>query len=109
MNSLDVLKAARELLSKEGSWTQGAFARDKDKGKLWYTDENACSYCSGGAIFKVKASAKVFETKESALDELLADLSGKDTSIVGWNDTPGRTQAEALAAFDKTIARLEAT
>ena len=27
--------------------------------------------------------------------------------IIGWNDAPGRTQAEVLAAFDKAIAEAE--
>lgn len=42
----------------------------------------------------------------SALREEIAEVS-LYTGIIGWNDAPGRTEAEVLALIDRAIARLE--
>jgi hypothetical protein len=79
-----VLQKARDLIEK--GWCQNATQIGE-------------SYCMMGAIASV---TDVWSPSINVLGKAI------DTpSIVGWNDTSGRTQAEVLAAFDKAIASLD--
>ncbi|MCB1466612.1 MAG: hypothetical protein KDK08_05575 [Rhizobiaceae bacterium] len=101
----DKLKQARDLIA--AGWTQLSYDR--------IVDDKQC-YCAAGAIIETYAPwmAKPSERDhvgcEIALRRLaktlVPDLDGQDIAqgvIVNWNDTPGRTQDEVLAAFDKAI------
>lgn len=108
MTTVELLKAARERVAK--GWCQGWFAKDAAGEETLEELGDACAWCVRGAIY---ASAKHGEPEsvsaEMALHDTLKD-SGAALSVVGpleeWNDAPGRTQAEVLDLFDRTIARL---
>lgn len=102
MTTLSILKAARELLTPEGAWTQGAWARDDTQRSVDLNDEGACSWCLMGALGRVHGSFPV-------PGEIIAKLRGIaaypfNESAVDWNDTDGRTQSEVVRLLDRAIA-----
>lgn len=56
-----------------------------------------------GALWASSGVTSRMLPAERALEAVLAG-----SSVAGWNDSKGRTQAEVLAAFDKAIAAEEA-
>lgn len=100
MNTRTILTKARALIKK--GWAQGAFARDKDGKIALIKGKQATCFCITGAVCRISSSyimqGDCFESLKRALRlPTLAD-------VARWNDAPGRTQAEVLAAFDKAIA-----
>ena len=79
----DLLKAAKRV---ERGWCQGAYSKDG-------------GVCAFGAIILVEprdVAARV------AMGQRLANVLGLTFErIEMWNDTPGRTQAEVVAALRK--------
>jgi len=93
-----LLNAAADLLAQPGAWTQGAYARDmfgSDVGSQW-SDDAVC-FCVMGALNQVR------EAQHDAV--ILGSLSHAIRAVNGgypiaeWNDAPGRTQAEVVAAL----------
>jgi len=75
---------ARKLI--ERGWCQG-------------DDEFRGSYCMMGAITRVAPNCSaVF-----AADNVLRKVIGEFSSVADWNDSPSRTKAEVLAAFDRAV------
>lgn len=95
------LREARALIKRPGSWLQ-KFACRNERGELCYYTEATC-FCAYGALCSVTLDDD--SGKYEPL-ELLNDVVGGD-GIIAFNDDPGRTQAEVLAAFDKAIALAE--
>lgn len=94
--AVDVLRAARALIEK--GWTQYDFARNSGG---WGVDEwhhSAACFCSWGALNRAGIDLEC--NTASAIHWLRSATVGP---IAVWNDAPGRTQAEVLAAFDKAI------
>lgn len=87
MKALDILIAARDLLSK--GWTQGS----------------AASFCSIGAVHRCSPPREGSEI----LNELTITMKAQSSApcLMAWNDQPNRTQAEVLALFDQTIERIK--
>ena len=77
----EVLVAARWILERHG-WIQHAL-------------RGPCGFCMRGAMGSVMC---VNEDVRWLALELLPQ-----GCFTGWNDTPGRTKAEVLAAFDRAI------
>ena len=104
---LDVLKAARELISVPERWTQGHFARDASGNLVNSSNPAAVCWCVYGAT--MAAARRVGTTTEGAAeaDRALEETFGGDDLDI-WNDAPGRTHAEVLDLFDRTIAWIEA-
>ena len=98
--TLNILKRARILLTPPGAWTRRAFARGRDGELTTIGSETAVSWCSVGAL---EASAWG-EDRWSAQNHLMSATNIYGESLLMWNDNPGRTQEEVLAAFDKAIA-----
>lgn len=101
MNTIEVLRAAREVISDPKRWTQGHFARTVE-GLLASADSPvAASWCAIGAVRKVCLEIDdrfhAYEALEAVIPENVAD----------WNDDPVRTHAEVLTAFDRAISRAE--
>lgn len=93
MTVVEVLRAARKRI--EFAWVQ-------DTKNLGDPDDACCA---------VTATMYLGDnsSQESEADALVAQAIGVPTHRVPrWNDAPGRTQAEVLAAFDKAIALAEA-
>lgn len=112
MSAAEILRKAREYLTPEGAWTQGTFARDETKRDVSYAGDEATCFCAAGAIFRASSRTGAGVGPESdaltALRSVVVKLDGGYQGIPFWNDLPGRTQAEVLAAFDAAIAAAEA-
>jgi hypothetical protein len=93
----------RELVAQ--GWSQGADARDIDQQPVHPWSSEARSWSVLGAIICGDSThqGRVPIDRLAEATVLLADAV--DTpSLSKWNDKPGRTQAEALAAFDAALA-----
>lgn len=86
----EILVKARALV--ERGWVQGRFSRMK-RGK-------EC-FCAVGAICRAAGEAQACH-RLGAL-KAVEDEIPQELLLSQWNDAPGRTQAEVLAAFDKAI------
>jgi hypothetical protein len=88
MTTVEVLRAARAKI--ERGWCQHAYQVGAD-------------VCAMGAILYATDPCRA---RTGAIDVLAGAIGGK--GICDWNDSPLRTQAEVLAAFDKAITLAEA-
>lgn len=113
-----LLGEARQLVA--GGWCQKdmvVFWDDVDgKGCGTQSESTRTLYCSLGAIYAA-ASASLLDLGSpaavGAITRLVAaaGAAGEDggqkgsraRKLIRWNDSPGRTQAEVLAAFDGAI------
>lgn len=95
MTTVEILKKARGLVEK--GWTATVFARDADGLPIHETDRRAVCWCASGALH---ASGSPWGSDARTVF-IRAIGTGE---IPDWNDSPGRTQSEVLAAFDKAIA-----
>jgi predicted nucleotidyltransferase len=103
MNTVEILKAARELISDEKRWTTCAMARDSAGHAVEAWDDDAVCFCSVGAI--AKACVDIHPRGEiDARNALTKETTGGHT-IVSFNDT--HQHAEVLALFDRAISRAE--
>lgn len=103
MTTVEVLKAARSLLSEPDRWTQGTYARDADGKAVPPSDPAAVCFCIHGAILHVAPSYPDMQTRLEAVKALADSLW---VSLVMFNDKRGRTQREVVALFDVAIAGL---
>lgn len=105
MNTIDILKAAKQLLIDKG-WTQEAFARGPSGGPLVSRNPLATCYCGIGAIGAAGYGAA--PARYDAEDALAKAAGVKEVEdFFDFNDAPGRTVDEVLAVFDKAIAAEE--
>ncbi len=89
----DIFKGARALVAR--GWTRGVYHRQ-------HCDEPC--YCLVGAIVHVtKQSGPRYEAYATLAKLADTTMDG----LVGWNDAPGRTQAEVVDLFDRALAALE--
>lgn len=88
----EVLNRAADLIEPEGAWTQGTYGLIGD-------GEYRC-LCLYGAVREAARGYPRAVPKGcmSVLDGLC------DNDPVGWNDTPGRTQAEVVAKLREAAA-----
>lgn len=93
----DVLRDAANLLECEG-WGQGDLESQSD-GRTYY--------CSVGAIQKVAGvvNDRAYSLSPAGFTALakMESWLGEGRSFISWNDAPGRTAAEVIAAF-RTVA-----
>ena len=89
-----LLNLAADLIEQKG-WTQGAMALDAAGTPTKALSPDAVCYCTLGALAK---AAGGHERVEGRLVSTLAKQL-KVYSIVDWNDTPGRTKEEVIAAL----------
>lgn len=100
--TLEILKAARERVAK--GWTQGEVARDAAGLAVGSISQDAVCWCSLGALNGALGPGESWDGWSDA-KKLLRIAAGiyDNISIVDWNDAPGRTQAEVIAAFTRAI------
>lgn len=98
MTPVEILTAARDLVAR--GWCQGTMARTRHGCPTAWTLPDAASFCSVGAV-QAAAGASEGESVYEAF-EFFADVIDR-ARIPKWNDAPGRTQAEVVAAFDRAI------
>ena len=91
VTTVEVLRAARAKIEK--GWVQYTYEHEADGAPI--------AWCAAGAISRQHLS--VNESAGAYL--LLRRVCGETVSA--WNDAPGRTKEEVLAAFDRAIALAE--
>ncbi len=95
--TLEVLEAARALIAKPGGWTQNQYGYAKcfcAAGAIWHAGHRFG--VGGGDAISVLSSALGLRDRTA--------WESHDSPLVEWNDTPERTQADVIAAFDRAIA-----
>jgi hypothetical protein len=92
-STLEALKKARALIADESRWFSWRLGRDYRSG---------IDHCAGTAIEAATKSSHSPLTM--ACYAALERVTG-DCDVMAWNDAPGRTHAEVLAAFDLAIQR----
>lgn len=101
MTPLQILTSARAKI--EQGWCQGSLARNADGKRTGERASDAICWCAIGACW---ANA---DTSNLAACEVIRQATDKLSDAVGarainiWNDSPTRTKAEVLAAFDRAI------
>ncbi len=107
MTPAEILQAARDLLSDPKRWTQGIFARRENGSTCSTFAPEAFSFCSRGALIKVRPDDAVFQSYAEAyafLEKCVPEVYVGTEPVAHWNDHPDTTHAEVLAVFDKAIA-----
>ena len=100
--AVQVLREARRLIADMG-WCRGHFALNAAGLDVNECDPDARAFCSSGAIWRAAdADNRKFVAAKSLL---LAAIH--PSTLVGFNDDPGRTREEVIAAFDRAIALAE--
>ena len=99
----DVIRALEEArrLCAVG-WTQRVGARDKNSNTVSTKSPDAVYFCLWGSIYRAENS----HTGQRAYGAIVESIGGINPDPVEWNDAPDRTQADVLALFDRTIAKL---
>lgn len=99
MNTREILIGARKLIEKPENWTQGAKSRDiNGKPSVFGYKASAVCWCMLGAM-EMTGKSLFANNKAQQVIELVINMN----SIIRWNDSPDRTHAEVLAAFDRAI------
>ena len=92
-----VLLAAADLIEPEGAWCRIHAARDARGKAVKAVSPDACSWCLLGAITRARVQAGFgFSVWTEALAAISATANNNASK---WNDAPGRTQAEVVAAL----------
>ena len=101
MTVSDILNAAADLIEPEGCWTQGAYARAAGGHVTPHRENTAVCFCAAGAIYRATdAEIGMSPPAIAAAFEAALDAMGV-RRISEFNDAPGRTQAEVVAALRK--------
>ena len=108
MTTVELLEKAKKKIEK--GWCQETLAKDAKGRIVSERSRDACQWCSVGAILAalpIKEWRKEQEIGFSTLAETMEGFLEKamgSVSVAHWNDRPGRTQQQVIAAFDKAIA-----
>lgn len=109
MNSIEILRRAREVLSVEQSWARGAWARNADGQPVFVHAQQACSWCIRGALRLVcedVPGTPHIDDAEALLASVLPQAGGHPLS--NFNDASSTTHADVIAAIDRAITIAEA-
>lgn len=98
MSKLEIIKAAKELISDPERWIQGANARNEQGLMVLAYAFDAVCWCADGALIKACGSVNTIP-----FWRLISDKPAFD--VIEFNDN--HTHAEVIALFDAAIARLE--
>ena len=104
MTDLEIMKAARLLLTPPGSWIQHVYARNHNGRIVHPTHKDGACFCSIGAFMRINPD-RSFPIPVEFKHHMFFKCGNL---ITNWNDHPDRTHAEVLAEFDEVIAELEA-
>ena len=109
MTTLQILKAARELISEPERWTKDAEARSPIGRSVRHESPNACRWCVLAAIWRAGGPPPPSGYGTGAIGALLdAGGFGDSISLLDYNDDPNTTHADILALYDRAIALEEA-
>lgn len=112
-----MVSEARRLVAD--GWTQGAHARDEAGLEVPSWSEEARSWSLLGALLSSWHRQDSKEDQDVVAHLIDAHALGQATEVLGdvvgtasleqWNDSPGRSQAEVIGAFERALTRLEET
>lgn len=97
--AVEVLIAARELVSTPDRWTQDVSARDHNGAECDPDSPAAACFCSLTALYKAGGRNERTEVARGIF------MRAVRQAVSQYNDAPRRTHAQILAAFDRAIAR----
>lgn len=113
METVELLRDTRALLSEPVRWTRGAYAKphpdDDDDENFSPLDKTATCWCLVGAMSRV---LKInYDEAGSVEIQRAAEVLGFDcvSGMVGWNDNPDTKYPDIVARLDTAIAKLEAS
>lgn len=114
MPRIEVLKAARQLISNPANWCTHALAMTPSGDTVDVLYEKATRFCALGALYKtvgvhnhhLDAVQEEAMALEHQVDSIYAVVEGFPHGLVTVNNCRGHQAV--LDLFDKTIARLEA-
>lgn len=104
---LDVLKAARELISVPERWTQGESARNTHGLPVDPRDTVAACWCPLGALYRLSVDLAPEAQRELSRGLRCSWDYGARWPLANWNNSPTRRHRDVLRRFDCVIARLE--
>ena len=104
--TVEDLKAAKQLISTHQKWTKGTYARN-NKGELLHEqDFDACRFCSVGAVAKVTNHHFArYHDATNYLDQVAGENYSFD--IMDLNDSPSTKHSGVMHAFDLAIFMAE--
>ena len=103
--TIEVLRAARGLISTREGWCQNTNARDDAGGAVKWESPSATSFCINGAILRAASLGVGTDwVGARAVDALAAVQVEINDPVVSFNDNA--SHAEVLALIDHTIERL---
>lgn len=104
-NAARLLRAARAIIEDPEHWTKRYYARDAQDRSARVEDDDACKFCSLGAVHKAFLNDQTFKLTDTYYAK---DFLGKVTrhltpnlGIGGYNDTHNHEQV--LEMFDQAI------
>jgi len=103
VTALEVIRAARAKIERPECWLGGhpsPSAEDENGIGVSPDSGQACRWCAFGALESLVRYSGEYEAWKAVTAQV-------DGMLTVWNDTPGRTHWEVLAAFDRAIASLE--
>ena len=100
MTLADLLRAARALIANPDRWTTGCAARDAHGRSVMPEQLEAVRFDGIGALFRLTPDEP--DLRDRAVWAL--DTVAGSRGWTAWQDAPGRTHAEILAAMDRAIA-----
>lgn len=109
--TVEILKAGKALIESPKNWTQRRYARNAQGEMVAYESENACKFCSVGAVKRAAFDLDGLDgdsfQAETALNKALDHMSGWPTGVIYYNDYHMRKHAEILHLFDRAIQLAE--
>lgn len=112
MSAYSILVAARAKIADINHFTQGAFARDKDGVRIHATNQNACRFCSLGAVQastpKLSGNPKELDHRQyRQAEDVLTTVATSEgyRAVVMANDAgvPEIAHPRILSIFDEAI------
>ena len=123
MKSSTILRQAKALIDTPEHWTRGWYAKDNLDHEIHVpTLENACAFCSHGAVIGVTGIESFYQFPQETvkpfwyLDQAVLALYGSryhsreytDATTVRFNDDPLTTHKMVMVVYDVAIAQAEA-
>lgn len=104
MKVSEVLKQAKELISKPEFWIKGTNAADSDCVSTAIASAYACRFCMNGALLRITGfdgseSIRAYDDARNALVRVI----GNNDSMHRFNDKPETTHADVMRVFDAAI------
>lgn len=105
MTVAELLRRAKERIATPDRWCQHYLSANEYVGSEDGLLPDACKWCLQGALSEEAPSYADFNAANAMVRRALA--LPEEEGVYDWQDAPGRTHAEVMAAFDRAIALAE--